>query len=183
VFSYYEFPWPIDDRLTDEKWRGMLDDGTAPPPPEWTASFLVDEIEYAELSRAVEEFRWSVTRAYWYRQQEELGGGGQRASDIWADIQRLAREQHYMGHQLVASEFRSFDLQSPTLAVVTARESWLDTLYGITEWSPEFDDPVVTQRGPYSLDATYTLELVDEGQGPVWQVTGVVYAQEPPAFE
>ena len=183
AFSYYEFSWPIDDRLTDEKWRGMLDDGRAPASPEWTASFLVDEIEYAELSRAVEEFRWSVTRAYWYRLEEELNGGGQGARDIWADILRLADARDYMGHQLVDSEFRSFDLQSPTLAVVTAREHWRDTLYGITEWSPEFDDPLLTQRGPYVLDATYTLERVDVGQGPVWQVTGLVYAQEPPAFE
>ncbi len=53
VFSYYEFPWPIADRLTDEKWRGMLDDGSAPPVPEWTSSFLVDELEFGELSRAV----------------------------------------------------------------------------------------------------------------------------------
>jgi hypothetical protein len=37
TFAYYEFPWPADDRLTDEKWRTMLDDGTAPDLPEWTA--------------------------------------------------------------------------------------------------------------------------------------------------
>ncbi|OYT33807.1 MAG: hypothetical protein B6U87_02925 [Candidatus Aenigmarchaeota archaeon ex4484_52] len=24
VFSYYEFPWPMDDRLTDEKWRNKI---------------------------------------------------------------------------------------------------------------------------------------------------------------
>jgi hypothetical protein len=24
VFSHYEFPWPMEDRLTDEKWRGIL---------------------------------------------------------------------------------------------------------------------------------------------------------------
>jgi len=182
VFSYYEFPWPIDDRLTDEKWRIMLDDGSAPPPPEWTASFLVDETEYAELSRAVEDFRWSVTRAYWYRDQAELLGGGLGAEDIRDNLQRLAAEKHYMGHQLVGSEFRSFDLQSPTLAVVTARETWRDTLYSITEWSPEFDDPVVTERGPYTLDGTYTLELRDTEQGPVWRVVNVVYAEEPPSF-
>ena len=66
---------------------------------------------------------------------------------------------------------------------MTARETWTDTLYGLTEYSPEMDDPVVTQRGPYSLDATYTLELVDAGQGLAWQVTNLVYAEQPPAFE
>jgi hypothetical protein len=40
VFSYYEFPWPMDDRLTDETWRAMLDAGDAPERPEWTASFV-----------------------------------------------------------------------------------------------------------------------------------------------
>ena len=185
VFSYYEFPWPIADRLTDEKWRGMLDDGSAPPPPEWTASFLVGEIEYEELSRAVEEFRGSVTGAYWYRDAAYLAGVGPAAERVTSEVASLAAAQRYMGHQLVGSEFRSFDLQSPTLAVVTARETWRDTLYALTQYSPEVDDAVLTQRGPYPLDATYTLELIDRGQElpPAWQVTNVLYAAEPPAFE
>jgi hypothetical protein len=182
VFSYYEFPWPIDDRLTDEKWRGMLDDGTAPPPPEWTASFFVDETEYAELSRAVSEFQKSVTQAYWYRDSIYLAGGGLAAEGVTSEIAELTAQQRYMGHQLAGGEFRSFDLQSPTKAVVTARETWQDTLYGITQYSPEVDDPVVAQRGPYPRDATYTLELLDIGQGPLWQVTNVAYASEPPEF-
>ncbi len=40
VFSYYEFPWPLNDRLTDTKWRDMLDSGQAPAPPEWTGAFV-----------------------------------------------------------------------------------------------------------------------------------------------
>ena len=39
VFSYYEFPWPMSDRLTDESWRAMIENGQAPPQPEWTNSF------------------------------------------------------------------------------------------------------------------------------------------------
>jgi hypothetical protein len=185
VFSYYEFPWPIADRLTDEKWRGMLDDGGGPPPPEWTASFRVDEIEYEELGRAVEEFRGSVTGAYWYRDAAYLSGGGPAAEVVTSEIATLTAAQRYMGHQLVGAEFRSFDLHSPALAVVTARETWRDTLYSLSQYSPEVDDAVLTQRGPYPLDATYTLELVDRGQElpPAWQVTNVVHAAEPPAFE
>jgi hypothetical protein len=38
ALSYYEFKHPMDDRLTDEKWRTLLDGGTATP-PEWTKSF------------------------------------------------------------------------------------------------------------------------------------------------
>jgi len=40
VFSYYEFPWPMSDRLTDEAWRAMLEAGDAPDQPEWTGSFV-----------------------------------------------------------------------------------------------------------------------------------------------
>jgi hypothetical protein len=40
VFSYYEFAWPMDNRLTDEQWREMLAAGDAPPPPAWTGSFV-----------------------------------------------------------------------------------------------------------------------------------------------
>jgi hypothetical protein len=42
VFSYYEFPWPMQDRLTDEKWRAMLAAGEQPARPEWTELFIVD---------------------------------------------------------------------------------------------------------------------------------------------
>ncbi|MCK4323212.1 MAG: DUF3160 domain-containing protein, partial [Armatimonadetes bacterium] len=39
VFSYYEFKQPMADRLTDEAWREMLQQGQAPALPEWTRSF------------------------------------------------------------------------------------------------------------------------------------------------
>jgi hypothetical protein len=42
VFSYYEFPWAMSDRLTDETWRGMLDTGQTPPRPQWTGSFIAE---------------------------------------------------------------------------------------------------------------------------------------------
>ncbi|HAV43391.1 TPA: hypothetical protein DCX15_05185 [bacterium] len=35
VFSYYEFKWPMDDRLTDEKWQEILEKGKEPPLPDW----------------------------------------------------------------------------------------------------------------------------------------------------
>jgi hypothetical protein len=39
VFSYYEFKHPMSDRLTDEKWREMLQGQDKPKLPEWTESF------------------------------------------------------------------------------------------------------------------------------------------------
>ena len=35
VYSYYEFPWPIGDRLTDEAWRASLAKGDVPERPSW----------------------------------------------------------------------------------------------------------------------------------------------------
>jgi hypothetical protein len=39
VFSYYEFKQPINNRLTDEQWIGMLQSGQTPQQPSWTSSF------------------------------------------------------------------------------------------------------------------------------------------------
>jgi hypothetical protein len=41
TFTYHEFRHPMSDRLTDEKWRAMLQRGDAPEPPFWTRSFLL----------------------------------------------------------------------------------------------------------------------------------------------
>jgi hypothetical protein len=38
VFSYYEFKQPMDERLTDEAWRAILD-SNPPPQPDWVKSF------------------------------------------------------------------------------------------------------------------------------------------------
>jgi hypothetical protein len=39
TLSYYEFKQPIDNRLTDEQWKQMLESGQTPPRPTWTGSF------------------------------------------------------------------------------------------------------------------------------------------------
>ena len=39
ALTYYEFRWPMSDRLTDEKWRTLLGNGEAPPQPSWVCSF------------------------------------------------------------------------------------------------------------------------------------------------
>ncbi len=40
VYSYYEFLQPLANRLTDEAWRQMLDQGDAPDRPAWEQAFL-----------------------------------------------------------------------------------------------------------------------------------------------
>lgn len=39
MYSYYEFPWQMSDRLTDEKWREMMNINP-PARPDWVSSFL-----------------------------------------------------------------------------------------------------------------------------------------------
>lgn len=39
VFSYYEFKWPVADKLTDEKWQEMIIKKMEPDQPYWTNSF------------------------------------------------------------------------------------------------------------------------------------------------
>jgi len=40
VFSYYEFKWPMDDRMTDEMWQNMR--SKREPQPGWVSSFTAD---------------------------------------------------------------------------------------------------------------------------------------------
>jgi hypothetical protein len=56
IFSYYEFTWPMDDRLTDEAWQEMLTEGAAPPLPDWTSSF-VEELDPLLLATIVNPSR------------------------------------------------------------------------------------------------------------------------------
>ncbi len=40
VFTYYEFPVSVDQRMTDEQWQEMLANGTNPALPDWTGNYL-----------------------------------------------------------------------------------------------------------------------------------------------
>jgi hypothetical protein len=40
VFSYYEFPVSVNERMTDEQWQAMVEAGTNPPAPDWTKLFI-----------------------------------------------------------------------------------------------------------------------------------------------
>jgi hypothetical protein len=177
VFSYYEFTQPAQDRLTDEQWRQMLDEGQAPPLPQWTNSFFTSKGEYSELQVAVFHFQRSLTNAFWFLQPVDLPGGGEVQTQWNSQIENLRAQNRYEGRQLVSSYFRSFDLQAENLAVVTVRETWEDRLYEGME--PEPDQSPIAHRGPYTLDVTYTLEKSEA----MWRVTHAVYANEPPDWQ
>jgi hypothetical protein len=182
TFSYYEFPWPGSDRLTDDAWRKMLDDGTAPPQPSWTASFLTEAGEYGELQEAVLSFQKSVTTAYWEQREAFRAEDEPALMQFESEIRGLTAANQYMGHQLVRTHFRSFDLQTSDRAVVTVRETWQDALYSYGASGPDYGELPMAERGPYTLDVTYTIEATTYEWGTVWQVTRAVYANTPPAW-
>jgi hypothetical protein len=177
VFAYYEFPWPADDRLTDEKWRAMLDAGEAPERPSWIGGFFTPETENAAVQRAVYNFQRGITEYYWYRELP-YNWTEAVAPPFRSDVETLTSANEYVGRQWITASYRSFDLQAPNLAVVTVRETWEDTRYAQSTDYPSQGDAVLAQRGPYTLDVTYTLERVDGN----WQVTRVVLNSAPPAW-
>jgi hypothetical protein len=40
VYTYYEFPVAVADRMTDEQWQAKVEAGDTPPQPDWTSSFV-----------------------------------------------------------------------------------------------------------------------------------------------
>lgn len=183
VFAYYEFPWPADDRLTDEKWREMLDAGEAPALPEWTSSFFTEETTSAAFRNIIYQFQTSLSFVYWDLDVENYlyVASDDVKAQFAAEMDALRGGNQYIGHQWIHASYRSLDRQSETMVVITVRETWRDMLYSFTEapgdMAPSHDP--IAQRGPYTLDVTYTLENID-GQ---WRVTRVVYANQPPAWE
>lgn len=182
VFSYYEFTWPAEDRLTDEKWRTMLDEGEAPPLPEWTESFFTSATEYAAFQQTIYNLQRAVSQVYWYLEADYFYGVSDAVKAQFAvEMDSLREAKQFMGRQWIHASYRSFDIQSEDIAVVTVRETWEDKLYSFREMPGDAEplsDPV-GQRGPYTLDVTYTLAR----DGEQWRVTNVVYNSTPPAWE
>jgi hypothetical protein len=179
VFSYYEFAWPGDDRLTDEKWRTMLDDGSAPDVPAWTSSFRVATGEYAALRQGVYNFAKLAIDALWCPVcYSESLGDYPVLQYLAPELATLSEDKQFIGHLLIGQHFLSFDLVSDTQAVVTVRETWLDTRYA-GEY-PDYDMPLVATRPQYEVVATYTLQLSDNNYD--WDVTQVSYDKPAPEW-
>jgi len=178
VFSYYEFPWPADDRLTDEAWREMLDASEAPDRPEWIESFWTAEGEYSDLTQVIFSFQENLGLAYWFLEAGYVRAGDEVVAQLTEQVEAMTEAGRYEGRQLLSTDLRSFDRQAEDRAVVTARETWQDALYQLDDYPGMGGDPLA-ERGPYTLDVTYTLERSDEG----WRVTRMVYEDEPPAWE
>ena len=173
VFSYYEFPWPAADRLTDDKWREMLDSGTAPDRPVWIDTFFTPETEYAGVQQVIYQFQKDMPWVFWWQPDGEYDPANAKQY-LLPEVEALLEGQ-YIGRQWLHADYRSFDLQSPDVAVVTVRETWDDNLY----LYDTDDSEIIGHRGPFTLDVTYTLIRGENG----WQITNVVYANEAPPWE
>jgi len=183
VFSYYEFAWPADDRLTDEKWRAMLDAGQAPEIPAWTASFQVSETEELDLRTAVWRFNEQLVDALWYAVPEYLDSAatGEALESNKAYVQSVVDQGFYESYQLIRFEYLSFDRQDDTHAVVTTRETWSAERYQMGEYVEE-EGTLVARRPEHTLGVVYSLERVGEqwlvsrvevsGQTPEWEGVG-----------
>jgi hypothetical protein len=179
VFSYYEFAWPINDRLTDEKWRLMLEEGSVPDRPAWSSQYMVQQGEYSQLLEAITRTHSEITNAYWNVGWMILESGDPLLT--FADeLGALRENRQYVGHQLASFDVKSYDLQSDTKAVVVIQETWQDTLYA-GEY-PDYGVDPLAERGPYLLLATYTLEWTFSEWGDYWKVVNVAVKGAAPGW-
>ena len=103
VYSYYEFPQPIAERLTDEAWRRRWEAGNIPSAPLWTMSYVagVDVAPLLEkLKRGViaDELRYSSDTRIEEALTKELAPGGafekaeKRNDALWLLTARTGRK-------------------------------------------------------------------------------------------
>lgn len=184
TFSYYEFPWPMNDRLTDEAWRAMLDAGTAPESPAWIASFFSTATEERTLHQIIYSMESSASYVYWNLDSASFYQASPEVQALYQpELEALRANKQYVGHQWVDASYRSFDLQSDTTAVVTVQETWQDWLYTFEDQPGDYNTgatSLIGSRAPYKLNVTYTVTKQGDGN---WLVTNVVYANQPPEWQ
>ncbi len=193
IFSYYEFLHPAEDRLTDEKWRQMLAEGRPPEPPAWINGFFTTAGEYSDFQEAIYTFQNALVETVFYLNPAQEWHVMERAkalteiagpevvSQIETQIAELESHKQYLSRRWINTTYRSFDRQADDLAVVTVRETWQDWLHQYeTEQFMTGEDPAIAMRGPYKLEATYTLKRNQAGN---WLITRAVYANEPPEWQ
>jgi hypothetical protein len=181
-FSYYEFAHPAADRLTDQKWREMLDAGQAPARQSWSAGFIVTDTVSEDLALAIRRFHNIYVGSIWDPGDNGVQAVaiGDAAKKVLAEVDVLNAAVQYEGRQQIQLDFRSFDLQSPDLAVVTARETWDAKLY---KQGPDGSEgPLLKQRGPYTIDTTYTLQRSVTDSGVNWLVSKMIWNTQPPQW-
>jgi hypothetical protein len=128
----------------------------------------------------VSSYLKSLVSAFWYLEPSQLSAGEGLQEELVSEVEALRAEKRYQGRTLMGVDFRSFDRQSEDLAVVTARVTWQDALYAFEGDWPGYGEEPIAERGPYTLDVTYTLERGEQNR---WRVTRSVYRNGPPEWQ
>ncbi len=176
VSSFYQFKQPLSNRLTDEQWWKMLDAGKAPPLPAWTATFITDKSVDADLAISIKRLQDRINYMLWYDPSGDLKAlsSSQKGVDKYlvTQLTPLAKAKQYEGRQIIETSYRSVDMKNATTAIVTTRETWRGELYNESPNGPDEDGMKVAERGPYTVDVTYTLTY--DTKLKAWGVTNLV---------
>ncbi len=181
VYSYYEFDWPADTGMTDEKWQQMLDEGRTPALPGWTALYRVEEMEDRVLREAVWRFNQQYMAAVWAPDPALLDAvaTGEALEGNKAYIQtNLIDEGRYEANWLLHLEFASFYYDDPELAFVITLETWAAAQYQMAS-IPTDPGTLVAQRAEYTVPVVYRIALVDGS----WKVAQVQTRGAPTPWE
>lgn len=175
IFSYYEFA--SEQRLTNEKWRAMLKEGSAPAQPEFTSGFSVSQPASPDLQAAIYRFQrdWAGYH-YWtigYKGTVGCPKSPEFKLPVSAAVQAQARaavaalqaQKQYEGRQWISTDYLSVEKSpvSPQNVIVKVRETWQDYLvtYAGDEpfgwWDAGQAEPITARRGPYTVDVEYEL--------------------------
>jgi hypothetical protein len=178
VFSYYEFPWPAQDRLTDDAWKTMLDEGTAPERPVWTDSFVSDSTEFNQLRLSISAYQKNVTSTFWYyNDMPESLDENPAMAPFRNELETARQAGEYIGRQFVSANYLLYDIRTDGLAVITVEETWTDRLYEGDIYSPSYP---IAIRDTFTWIATYNLEQQEINGQLRWIVTQVNYDRTPP---
>ncbi len=177
VFSHYEFEHPMGDRLTNEKWRAMLEAGETPPLEPWKQALMVEETPAKALADTIRGFNDKLAEAFWltdvayvqdFLVEPEL-------ADTQTYIEGLKSRGEFVGLKRLALDYLSFDMQDDTHATVTTRERFSEELRRGSPLEFSTEPPIIGTRAPYETTVAYTMLK----EGDAWKITRIV-VNDPP---
>ncbi len=177
VFSHYEFEQPLDNRLTDEAWQQMLDEGKAPAFEAWKQALMVEETPGKQLADTIRSFNDGLTEALWFNDitpvQDYLGDP--ELGDTQSYIDQLKADGEFVGLKRISLDYLTFDFQDATHATVTTRERFSEQLYRGVAADLTTAPPVSGVRPPYESTVAYTMSK----DGDAWKINKIVVNNPP----
>jgi hypothetical protein len=192
VYSYYEFPHPMTDRLTDESWQTLLGqpsndtpDGDpnsntaqAPALPGWTASFSAPNGSESTFQKAIQNLQGQLSGALYFFEDGTPSDDalGHFINDQMAPLRKSGENE---ARQLVSTRYDPIQLSSDgNTATVVAAETWQAQLRPRTEQGCA-GTTVLGHRGPYTIHMQYVFTRSADSD---WALTSVRMLDAPPAW-